>query len=66
MVQEKKCYEEERTAAGDDLPVRDKIEHFLPPIDVALKIYLVDAVNVRDNTFESCFTVMLDWEDPSL
>ena len=66
MVREKGRYEADRRPEDDDLPVRNKIEHYLPPIDVALKIYLVDAVSVRDNTFESMFTVMLDWEDPSL
>ena len=45
---------------------RNQVSHFLPPVDVALKIYRVEAVNVRENTFSSVFTVLLDWEDPSL
>ena len=65
MVREKERCAEEKTH-HDDLPVRNRVEQYLPPVDVAFKIYLVDAVSVRDNTFMSVFNVLLDWEDPSL
>ena len=45
---------------------RNKIAQYLPPVDVAVKINRIDGVNVRDNTFASVFTVLLDWEDPSV
>jgi len=35
-------------------------------VDVTLKIYRVEDVDVRNNTFSSVFNVMLDWEDPSV
>ena len=45
---------------------RDQLADFLPPVDVALKIYRIDTVDVRENTFTCVFSVLLDWEDPSL
>ena len=66
MVREKKRCETVPTV-DDEMPSeRNKVQQFLPPVDVALKIYRVDGVNVRDNTFSSVFSVLLDWEDPSL
>jgi len=65
MVREKQRYERDQTP-DDDAPTRNRIEQYLPPIDVVMKVYLIDAVSVRDNTFMASFTVMLDWEDPSL
>ena len=54
---------------GDTKLQRDrgvKLANFLPPVDVAVKIYRVDAVDVLHNTFTVVFSVLLDWEDPSL
>ena len=45
---------------------RKNVSLYLPPVDVALKIYRVEAVDVRNNTFATVFTVLLDWEDPSV
>ena len=47
-------------------PENFTLENFLPPVDVAMKIYSIDAVNVLQNTFTGVFGVLLDWEDPSL
>ena len=39
---------------------------YLPPIDVSVVIHEINDVNLKTNDFFASFTLMLDWEDPSL
>ena len=68
-TEERKLEEPVPDSQTSDLLPRDrgvKLANFLPPVDVAIKIYRVDAVDVLHNTFTVVFSVLLDWEDPSL
>ena len=66
MVREKNRCQTIADINGSMPNLRNKIAQYLPPVDVAVKINRIDGVNVRDNTFASVFTVLLDWEDPSV
>ena len=66
MVREKNRCQTIADINGSMPNLRNKIAQYLPPVDVAVKINRIDGVDVRDNTFSSVFTVLLDWEDPSV
>ena len=42
------------------------VKYYLPPIDVSIKVHLVDSIDINAKTFYADITVRLDWEDPSL
>ena len=42
------------------------LQAHLPPIDIAVKIYAICSISLEKRSFESVFTVILRWEDPSL
>ena len=42
------------------------LRDYLPPIDIAIKVHRVCNLNFQENTFAATFSVMLDWEDPSV
>ena len=44
----------------------ETLKAYLPPIDIAVKIYSICDISLENRSFQSVFTVMLRWEDPSL
>ena len=44
----------------------EAMRRYLPPIDIAVKIYTIYDICLEKRSFESVFNVMLYWEDPSL
>ena len=42
------------------------LRDYLPPIDIAIKVHRICNLDFQQNTFSATFSVMLDWEDPSV
>lgn len=61
MVNEKRRHDKTHGDACELL-----VKDFLPPVDIAIKVYRVDGLDMSRNEFSAEFVVMLDWEDPSL